>query len=68
MKTFLLLLALLAGGMVVGCTPTETAAERNHRINSVWEMDLREMNEDWDRIWLLERNEKDNQWAPHAGM
>jgi hypothetical protein len=67
MKTFLLLLALLAGSMVVGCTPTETVDERNHRINTVMEMNLREMNEDFDRIWLLERNERDNQWNPHVG-
>ena len=67
MKKFFLLLVLMAGSMVVGCTPTETVAERNHRINRVMEMDLREMNEDWDRIWLLERNEGDNQWNPHVG-
>ena len=67
MKKFLLLLVLLAGGMVVGCTPTETWGERNQRINRVCEMNLREMNEDFDRIWLLERNENDNQWNPHVG-
>ena len=68
MKTFLLLLVLVAGWMVVGCTPTETWDERNHRINQVVDMNLREMNEDWDRVWLMERNEKDNQWSPHVGF
>jgi hypothetical protein len=68
MKKLLLLLAILAGGMVVGCTPTETWAERNHRINTVVEMNLREFNEDSDRLWLVERNENDNIWNPHVGF
>jgi hypothetical protein len=66
MKTCLLLLVLLAGSILAGCTPTETLAERNRRINRVTEMNWREFNEDSDRFWLLEKNVGDS-WGTHVG-
>ena len=68
MKTCLLLLILLAGSIVAGCTPTETWGERNLRINRVMEMQWREFNEDSDHFWMLERNQRDNEWAPSVGF
>jgi hypothetical protein len=68
MKTCLLLLVLLVGGIVAGCTPTETWGERNRRINRVMEMNWREFNEDSDRLWMLERNQKDNPWNASVGF
>lgn len=67
MKTCLLLLVLLVGAVVTGCTPTETWQERNLRINRVMEMQWREFNEDSDRFWMLERNQRDNEWGPRVG-
>lgn len=68
MKTFLLVCALLAGCFMVGCTPTETAQERNLRISRVFDMNLRELVEDHDRVMLFERNQPGNLWSPHVGF
>jgi len=68
MKTCLMLLILLAGSIIFGCTPTETWGERNRRINRVVEMNWREFNEDSDRLWMVERNQKDTLWGGHVGF
>ena len=68
MKKLFLLLIILAGTFVVGCTPTETWGERNRRITRVNAMNLLEFNEDSDRLWLLEKSSKSNEWWPHVGF
>jgi hypothetical protein len=67
MKKYLLLLILLAGTFVVGCTPTESASERNRRIAGITNMNMRMAVEDWDHIWLYERSSQLTEWHPHVG-
>jgi outer membrane lipoprotein-sorting protein len=67
MKKLALLLIVVVGLFVVGCTPTETAAQRNRRIAGITDINARMMVEDWDHIWLYERSSSLTEWHPHVG-
>ena len=69
MKKILLLLVLFVGSaMLSGCTLTETSEERSRRIGLINDLQLRMMVEDWDYLWLYERNTQTTQWHPWVGI
>ena len=66
--TILVVIFLIAGFLVSGCTLTETAAERRRRINQITELQMKMLVEDWDYFWLVERNTRTTQWHTWVGI
>jgi len=58
------LLALLAGlTAVAGCaTVTKSAAENRANIRAIVELDLRQMADDWNLVWLTDRQCRLTKW------
>jgi hypothetical protein len=59
-----LLLGLLAGlALATGCaTVTRTPEENSANVRSVLELDMREMADDWNLIWLADRQGRLTRW------
>lgn len=70
MKKLALLLILCLVSVMAGCcsTLTESAAERNTRYRDITQLNARMAVEDWDYLWLYERESMLTQWHPHAGF
>jgi hypothetical protein len=62
----LLLASMIWAG--AGCTPTETSAQRERRISQITDLQMRMAVEDWDYIWLYEKNSGCTQWHPWVGI
>lgn len=63
--SILLLLALAVS--LSGCTMTQTPAERHRRIVNNWDIQLRQMGDDWDYMWLLDRPPHLSQYHVRTG-
>jgi len=61
-----LVLALLVTVLVSGCTVVETPQERHFRVTQGWDLDNRQLIEDFDYIMLLHHHSTLSQW--HARM
>jgi hypothetical protein len=59
-----LFLALLAGAsLAAGCaTVTKTPQENVANVRSVLELDMREMSDDWNMVWLADRQGRLTRW------
>jgi hypothetical protein len=59
-----LLLGLLAGSaMATGCaTVTKTPAENVANARAVVELDMRQIGDDWNMIWLADREGRLTRW------
>jgi hypothetical protein len=59
-----LLLGLLAGlALATGCaTVTRSPEENTANVRSVLELDMREMADDWNMIWLADRQNRLTRW------
>ncbi len=81
MKHLLILLVLVVGSVCAGCScggasrseygcPTlvESRQERNTRIADICNLQARMLVEDWDYLWLAERNSYLTQWHPRVGI
>ncbi len=55
MKKLLVMFVLTLSVALGGCTMTETVTERHSRINQIWEIQMRQMVEDWDYLWLIDK-------------
>jgi hypothetical protein len=64
-----LFLALLAVAFVSGCLRTTpgTYAERKFRTDFSWELDKRMFVDDFDYIFLIDRNSTLSQWHQRTG-
>ncbi len=62
MRTLLVLLVLLAGFCLAGCGLVDTYAEREHRYNTIIELNARQMVDDWDYFWFAERPSSLTYW------
>lgn len=76
MKNLLMALVLTFSSFVLmGCacgsngdTLVETWPERSQRIyRQQIQIQSRELNDDWDYLWLQERNSQLTQWHPYEG-
>lgn len=71
MKKMALLLALFLASFAAGCYNSgnlvETGAERKGRIAMQHSLDCKQIPDDWDYLWLQERNSRLTQWHPIAG-
>ncbi len=69
MKRLLIVFVLILGTFAMtGCTVTETARERDRRIGEITDLQLRMLVEDWDYLWLYERNAATTQWDLWVGI
>ncbi|HUS48076.1 MAG TPA: hypothetical protein VM098_08150 [Phycisphaerae bacterium] len=68
-KTLLLLTVLiLVTTIMSGCDGmVDTSQDRMRRIRNINELQTRMIVDDWDYIWLYERNTYLSQWYPHVG-
>jgi hypothetical protein len=59
-----LLLGLLAGlALATGCaTVTKTPEENRASVRSILELDMREIGDDWNMIWLADRQDRLTRW------
>ena len=64
----LVLILVLGGILISGCTMTETPRERNRRIMQISDFRMRMIVEDWDYIWLYHKNDNTTYWHPWVGM
>jgi len=71
MKKFLMLLVLsglMVGAMsVAGCTTGESFDEHARRLWLTTDLQARQVVEDWDYIWLYDRNNRANRWDNRIG-
>ncbi len=69
MKRLLIVFVVILGTFAMtGCTVTETRTERKRRISQINDLQLRMLVEDWDYLWLYERNAATTQWNPWVGI
>jgi len=68
MKKLIIVLAFCMGIFLAGCTPTEDIPERHRRIAQITDLQLKMAVEDWDWLWLYERNAGTTQWHPWIGI
>lgn len=70
MKKFLLSLVLFTGLLVglTGCTVVETPEEHSRRLGVQLEIQMREIVEDFDYVWLFERESRLTMWHPRVGF
>jgi len=64
-----MLIVMAAGFLLTGCaTVVESPDVRNRRTKEISDLQMRMMVEDWDYIWLYERNTGMTQWHPWVGI
>ena len=63
-----MLIVVAAGFLLTGCTVVESPDVRNRRAKEISDLQMRMMVEDWDYIWLYERNTGTTQWHPWVGI
>jgi len=62
------LLGLCAGSCLVRCgTLDQSYRERELRYAMIGEWNSRQLIDDWDYVWLYDRNCKLSQWHPSVG-
>ena len=64
----LIVLLLVAGVCLSGCTMAETYSERNRRIENAVGVQARMLVEDWDYLWLIDRPSHLNPHHLRAGL
>ena len=59
-----ILLGLLAGlAAAAGCaTVTKTPSDNAANMRSIVELDMREMADDWNTMWLMDRQDRLTKW------
>ena len=64
MRNWLLLLGLLAGlALVTGCaTVTKTSQENVNTYRSIAELDMQEIGDDWNLIWMADHQTRLTKW------
>lgn len=57
MRRMMLLFACIGAALIAGCGPgvAKTAADRENTYRRVLDMDFRQLNDDWDLLWLADR-------------
>lgn len=63
MRKWLLLGLLIGLGSTVGCaTVTKTAAENRATMRQITELNMRQIGDDWNLIWLTDRQCRLTKW------
>ncbi|MFP4105771.1 MAG: hypothetical protein ACLFVU_06720 [Phycisphaerae bacterium] len=68
MKKLLMGFVLALVGLSAGCSGmVDTPAERERRFSQINELNQRMIVDDWDYLWLQDRNSRLNEWHVHVG-
>ena len=67
MKKQLLLLVLMLGSLLAGCGLVNSSADRERQYRQINNIQARMFVDDWDAIWLYEKNSGLTQWHPRVG-
>lgn len=71
MKKFLLILLLVIGPVLAGCSRNsglvESSDERNQRLAAVSDIHERQLVDDWDEFWLYDENLHLSDWHVFLG-
>ena len=71
MKKTILLLLLVLGPVLAGCSKNSgmvaSPAERNRRLSAIYDIDERQLVDDWDEFWLFDQNLKLSEWHVFVG-
>ncbi|MBI5724317.1 MAG: hypothetical protein HZA50_10200 [Planctomycetes bacterium] len=66
MKNLILTLALCMAGLLGGCGLVDTYQQRERRYAVVTDQDFRQMIDDWDCLWLYDRNMRLTEYHPRS--
>ncbi len=69
-KLMMLLVIAIAGSFLFsGCSGlSDSRAERSRRIKQITELQMKMLVDDWDYLWLYERNSRNTQWHTWVGI
>ncbi len=71
MKKLILLLILVVGPVLAGCSNNsgmvDSSEERNRRLSAVSDINERQVVDDWDEFWLYDQNIKLSEWQAFVG-
>jgi hypothetical protein len=71
MKRFFLILLLVLGPVLAGCSNNagmvNSPEERNRRLSAIYDTNERQFVDDWDEFWLFDQNLKLTQWQVFIG-
>lgn len=67
MKKLLIAAVVVLGSMLVGCTSVETTGEHGRRYLLTTDLQMRQMVEDWDFFWLMDRKSNLSHWNARQG-
>ena len=68
-KLLIPLIFLVVSLIAAGCsTMTEPREERNRRLSQISDLQMKMLVEDWDYLWLYERNTGMTRWCPWVGI
>jgi hypothetical protein len=63
MRKWIFIGLLAAGALATGCTTvTKTPRENVDNFRSITELDMREIGDDWNLIWLADRQSRLTRW------
>ena len=64
MKRLLILLALVLAMFLSGCGPgmVDSAPQRKRRIRNIVALEFRQLNDDWDSFWMLDKPSRMTYW------
>jgi len=64
MKRLLILLALVVATFMSGCGPglVDSGSERSRRIRNVMALEARQINDDWDSFWMVDKPSRMSYW------
>ena len=70
MKNLMMLLVIVMAGSFLfsGCGLTDSRAERSRRIEQITELQMKMLVDDWDYLWLYERNSRMSEWHYRVGI
>ena len=68
MKKLFVMLLLSMAFLLTGCTMSESASEAHRRRMNIVDVQMHEMAEDWDVLWLMDRPSELNATHIRSGL
>ena len=65
--SILLILCLFFGSVMAGCGTLDNTSQRSRRIRQVWASDLRQLQDDWDQLILVDHGSRMSKYHTEVG-
>ena len=62
----MLLLTVCLCGLFVGCGTLDSPSERYNRYGRISRTNARQLVDDWDYFWLMDRSSRMTEWHPRV--